>query len=92
MNPLQIAALLWIGSIVLFIIVLLLMNKRGRLSNLMGTLITIVVLFPAIVYTLCFADEDRLPVWQVLLLWPITAVAVSQLPAWKAIRPPDKKH
>ena len=92
MNPWQIATLLWIGSIVLFITLLVLMDKRGRLSNLMGTLITIVVLFPAIVYTLCFLDEDGMPVWKVLLLWPIVAVGVSQRPARKAIRPPDKKH
>lgn len=92
MNPLQIAALLWIGSLVLYFTVLVLMVKRGWFTIPRGRLTTIVVLFPAIVYTLCFADEDRLPVWQVLLLWPITAVAVSQLPAWKAIRPPDKKH
>jgi hypothetical protein len=83
MNPWQIAVLLWTGSIVLFITLLVLMDKRGRLSNLMGTLITIVVLFPAMVYTLCFLDEDGMPVWKVLLLWPIAAVAVSQLPARK---------
>ena len=92
MSPLQIAALLWFFSSVLFIILLVLMDKRGRLSNLMGTLITIVVFYPAVVYTLCFADEDGMPIWRVLLLWPILAVGVSELPAWKARRPPDKRH
>jgi uncharacterized membrane protein len=83
MNPWQTAALLWIGSIVLFCILIFLMVKRGRDTILMGTLIITVVFFPAVVYTLCFMVEDGMPVWQVLLLWPISAVAVSQLPARK---------
>jgi hypothetical protein len=90
MNPLQIAALLWLGSIVLFIILLVLMDKQGRLSNL--TLIKTVVFFPVVVYTLCFVDENGMPVWKALLLWPIISVGASELPAWKAVRPPDKKH
>jgi uncharacterized membrane protein len=83
MQPWQIAALLWIGSTVLFCGAILQMVKRGRDTNLMGTLIIIVVFFPAVVYTLCFMVEDGMPVWKVLLLWPIAAIAVSQLPAWK---------
>jgi hypothetical protein len=83
MKPWQIATLLWIGSIVLFIILLVLMDKRGRLSNTMGMLIRTLVLFPAMVYTLCFMTEDGMPLWKVLLLWPVISVGVSQLPAWK---------
>ena len=92
MNRLQIAALLWIGSHVLYFTVLVLMVKRGSFTISRGRLIGVVVFYPAMVYTLSFAEEGGMPVWQALLLWPICAVAAFQRPARKVRRPPDKKH